>query len=63
MEQADSSNHNFIKIEAEVRTEVTLSIGIRTGIGLIVVTEDNTGKIEVDLDMKRITEEETSEET
>ena len=28
-----------------------------------MVTEDNTDKIEVDLDMNRITEEETSEET
>ena len=31
--------------------------------GQIVVTEDYTDKIEVGLDMKRITEEETSEET
>ena len=63
MEEVDSSNHKFIKIEAEFRTEVTISIAIRTGIGQIVMTEDNTDKIEVDLDMNRITEEETSEET
>ena len=64
MEQVDSSNHKFIKIEAELTTGITISIAIRTGIGQIVVTEDNTNRIEVeDLDMKRITEEETSEET
>ena len=63
MEQVDSSNHKFIKIDVEVRTEVIISIAIKMGIGQIVVTEDNTERIEVDLDMKRITEEETSEET
>ena len=63
MEQVDSSNHKFIKIEAEVRTGIIISVAIRTGIGQIVVTEDNTDKIEVDLDMNRITEEKTSEET
>ena len=60
MEQIDSSNHKFIKIEAEVRTEIIISTTIRTGIGQIVATEDNTDKIEVDLDMNRITGEETS---
>ena len=48
MEQVDSSNHKFIKIEAEVRTEVIITIAIRTGTGQIVVTEDNTGKIKVE---------------
>ena len=59
MEQVDSSNHTFIKKEAEVRTEIIINIATGTGIGQIVVTEDNTDKIEVGLDMNRITEEET----
>ena len=63
MEQVDSSNHKFIKIQVEVRTEIIISIAIRTDIGQIVVTEDNIDRIEVGLDMNRITEEETSEET
>ena len=58
MEQVDSSNHKFTKIEVEVRTEIIISIAIRTGIGQIVVTEDSTDKIEIDLDMNKITEEE-----
>ena len=63
MEQADSSNHKSIKAEAEDRTEIIINIAIRAGIGQIVVTEDNTDKIEVDLDMKRIIGEEILEET
>ena len=63
MEQVDSSNHKFIKIEAEVRTEIIISIAIRTGIDQIMVTGDNTGKTEVGLDMNNITGVETSEET
>ena len=62
MEQVDSSNHKFIKIEAEVRTGITISKAIRTGIDQIVVTDDSLGKIEVGLDMKTITGEEISEE-
>ena len=62
MEQVDSSNHKFIKIDVEVRTEIIISIAIRTDIGQIVVTKDNTDKIEVGLDMNRITGEEISEE-
>ena len=60
MEQVDSSNHKFIKIEAEVRIEITISKVIRTDIGQIVVTEDSIGKIEVGLDMNKIIGEETS---
>ena len=45
-----------------VRTEVTISIVIRTGIDQIVMTEDNTDKIEVDPDMNKTIGEETSEE-
>ena len=63
MEQVKSSNHKIIKIEAEVRAEITIREAIRTGINQIVVIEDNTDKIEVGLDMNRITGEETSEGT
>ena len=63
MEQVDSSNHKFSKTEVEVRTEIIISIAIRTDIGQIVKTGDNTDKIQVDLDMSQITGEETSEKT
>ena len=63
MEQVGSSNHKFIKTEAEVRTGIIISIVIRTGIDQIVMTENNTGKIEVDPEMNKIMGEETSEET
>ena len=63
MEQVDSSNHKFIKIQVEVRTEVIISTTIRIGISQIVVTGDNTDKIEVGLSENRITGENTSEET
>ena len=69
MEQVDSSNHKFTKIETEVKTGVamteiiTISKAIRTGIGQIMVIEDSIDKIEVDLDMNKITEEEMLEET
>ena len=59
MEQVDSSNHKFIKIEADVRTGTTISEAIRTGIGQIVMAEDSIDKIEVVPDMKKITGEET----
>ena len=59
MEQVDSSNHKFIKIEVEVRTGTTISEAIRTGIGQLVVTEDSIDKIEVGLDMKKIIGQET----
>ena len=63
MEQVGSSNHKFIKIEAEVRTEVTIRGTIKTGIDRIVVTEDNTDKIEVGLDTNNNIGEETLEVT
>ena len=63
MEQVNSSKHKSIKIEAEVKTEIIISVAIRTGIDQVVVTGDYTDKIEMDLDMKKNTEEETSEET
>ena len=63
MEQVESSNAKFIKIEVEVRIGITISKAIRTGIGQIVVTEESIDKIEVGLDMNKITGEETSEET
>ena len=49
-----------------MRTEITIREMVRTGtdqiIGQIVVTEDNTDKTEVDLDMNKIIGEVTSEE-
>ena len=63
MEQVDISNYKFIKIQAEVRTGIIISIAIRTDIGQIVATEGNADRIRVNLDMNRITEKETSGET
>ena len=67
MGQVDSSNHKSIKVEIEVRTEITIKGTIRTGtdqiIDQIVVTEDNTDKIEVGLGTNKIIEEVTLEET
>ena len=63
MEQVGSSNHKFIKTETEVRMEVTISVAIRAGIDQIGVTEDNTNKTEVGLDMNKIIGEDASEET
>ena len=54
MEQVSSSNHKFIKTEAEVRTGIVISIVIRTGIDQTVRTEDNTDKIEVDPDTTKL---------
>ena len=58
MGQVDSSNHKPIKVEVEVKTEITIKGTIRTGtdqiIDQIVVTEDNTDKTEVGLDMNKI---------
>ena len=54
MGQVDSSNHTFIKTEAEVRTEITIRRTIRTGIDQTVVTEDNTDKIMIGIDMNKI---------
>ena len=58
MEQADSSNHKSVKVEVEVRTEITIRGTIRIGIDQItdqiLGTEDNTDKTEADLDTKKI---------
>ena len=67
MEQIDSSNPKSIKVEVEVRTEITIRGTIRTGTdqirGQIVVTEDSTDKTEVGLDMNKIIGEVILEET
>ena len=67
MRQVDSSNHKSIKVEVEVKTEITMRKTIRTGkdqtTGQIVTTEDSTDKTEVGPDMNKITGEVTSEET
>ena len=67
MGQVDSSNHKSIKVQVEVRTEITTRGTIRTGtdqvIDQTVVTEDNTDKTEVGLDMDKIIGEVTLEET
>ena len=66
MGQVDSSNHKSIRVEIEVRTEITIRGTIRTGINQVIdqiaVTEDNTDKTEVGLDMNKIIGEETLEE-
>ena len=67
MEQTHSSNHKSIRVEVEVRTEITVRETIRIGTGQItgqtVETEDNTDKTEVGLDMNKIIGEVTLEET
>ena len=67
MEQVDSLNHKFTKVEAEDKTEVAMtdavmiSKTIRTDIDLTVEAEDNIDRIEVGLGMNRIVEEEISD--
>ena len=67
MGQVDSSNHKSIKVEVEVRTKITIRGATRTGAdyitGQIVVTENNTDKTEVGLDMNKIIGEVPLEET
>ena len=67
MGQVDSSNHKSIKVEVEVRTEITTRGTIRTGTdqltNQIVVTEDNADKTEVGKDTNQIIGEVTLEET
>ena len=53
----------MIEIEAKVQTGITIGIVIRTVIDQIVMTDDNTDRIEVGLDTNRIIGEEISEET
>ena len=63
MEQTDSSNHKYIRVEVEVKTKITITIKetIRTGTdqitGQIAETEDNTDKTEVGLGMSKILRE------
>ena len=69
MEQVDSSNHKFNKVEAEDKTEVIItdtviiSKAIRTDIGQLVETEDSIYKIDLSPGMNKIIGEEISEET
>ena len=59
MEQTDNSNHKYIRVEVEVKTEITITIKgtIRIGTdqitGQIAETEDNTDKREVGLGMSK----------
>ena len=61
MEQVDSLNHKFTKIEAEDKTEVIMtdaimiSEAIQTDINKRVAAEDSIDRIEVGLGMNTIT--------
>ena len=65
--QVDSSNQKSIKVEVEVKTEITIRETIRTSIdlitGQIVVTKYSTDKTEIGPDMNKTTGEVTLEET
>ena len=67
MEGQDNLNPKYIKVEVEVKIDVTVKEIIRIGIGQIidgiVETEDNSGKIEVDTDLSKIIGEIISEKT
>ena len=67
MEQIDSSNPKSIKVEIEVRAQITIRETISTDTdqitGQIVVTEDNTDKTGVGLDTNIIIGEVILEET
>ena len=69
MEQVDSLSHKFTKVEAEDKTEVTMtdtvmiSKAIRTDIDQLVETEDSIDKIEVGPGVNKIIGQEISEET
>ena len=60
VEEGDSLNHRFIKVEVKDKAEVTMkyaimiSEAIRTDIGQIVETEDNIDKIELGLGMNKL---------
>ena len=57
-EQIHSPNPKYIRVEVDIRTEITVRGTIRTDrdqiTGQVVVTEDNTDKTEVSLDMDKI---------
>ena len=58
MEQTDNLNHKSIRLEVEVKTEITIKETIRIGTdpitGQIGETEDSTDETEVGLGMNRI---------
>ena len=58
MEQTGNSNHKSIRVEEEVRTEITIRETIRIGTDLITdqlaETADNTDKIEAGLDINKM---------
>ena len=58
MEQTDNSNHRSIRVEVEVRTEITIKettkIVTDQITGQTAETEDNTDKAEVGLGMSKI---------
>ena len=65
MERQDNVNPKYIKVEVEVKIEVTVKEIIRIGIGQIideiVETEDNSGKTEAVTDLSKIIGEIISE--
>ena len=60
MEQVDSLNHKFTKVEDKTKVTmmdaIMISKAIRTDIGQIVETEDSIDKMEVGLGMNKIKE-------
>ena len=60
MEQTNNSNHKYIRVEVEVKTEGTITIKETIRIdadqitGQIAETENNTDKTAVGLDMNKI---------
>ena len=54
MKQTDNLKHKSIRVEVEVRIEVTIKETIRIGTGQIVEIEDSTDKTEVGLGMNKI---------
>ena len=69
MEQTNSSNHKYIRVEVKVKIEITFTIKgtirIDTGqiTGQIAETEDNTDKTEVGLGVSKILGEVILKET
>ena len=60
-EQIDNSNPKSIRVEVEVKTEITIRETIKTGTDQTAETEDNTDKTEVGLDTNKMIEEVISE--
>ena len=67
VEQIDNSNPKSIRLEVEVKTDITIRETIKIGTGQITdqtaETQDNTDKTEVDLDTNKIIEKMILEET